>query len=105
MKLLAVVAIGVTALIGSPTTGDAKSKLLTNSCQTILEGAEINWSTAEFLEKRLLNLAEKIAAAARENRSADSVKLDAAITKTNVDIDERIAVVADYAQIYSTFCK
>ena len=105
MKLLAVVAIGVIALIGSPTKGAAKSELLTNSCPTILEGAEINWRTAEILEERLLNLAEKIAAAARENRRADSEKLDADITRTNADIAERIAVVADYAQIYSTFCK
>lgn len=105
MKLLAVVAIGVIALIGSPTAGAAKSELLTNSCRTILEGAEINWKTAEVLEKRLLILGDKLAAAARENRSADSVKLNADMTNTGVAIDGRIAVVAHYAQIYSTFCK
>ena len=105
MKLLAVAAIGVIALIGSPAVGAAKSELLTNSCRTILRGAEINWETAEILEKRLLDLGDKLAAAARENRSADSVKLNDDLKNTNVAIDGRIAVVADYAQIYSTFCK
>ena len=43
MKLLAVVAIGVIVLLGSPTTGAAKSELEPEVCEVILDAAKMSW--------------------------------------------------------------
>ena len=60
MKLLAVVAIGVIALIASPTTGAAKSELTPKVCETILAGAKISWQQMVIYGRRLMTLSESI---------------------------------------------
>ena len=105
MKLLAVVAIGVVALFGSPTTGAAKSELLTNSCQTILEGAEGSWKLVQFYQERAQEVGDKLGKASRSGRSTDFDKLDKEFARLAREQAEQMEIMANYAQIYSTFCK
>ena len=103
MKLLAVVAIGVTALIGSPTTGAAKSAFSSYYCEHIFKGDENSWYTVQEYRDRIDHLAEKLIEAAQERRDTD--ELDEVITRLTGEKAGYVKVAADYAQIYSTFCK
>ena len=99
MKLLAVVAIGVTALIGSPTTGAAKSERLTNSCGALLKQAEASWLFAQIFQKRREEIAKQPGIA----KNID--KFEEELTRITSAETEQLEIVATYAQIYAAFCK
>ncbi len=96
MKLLAVVAIGVIVLLGSPTTGAAKSELEPEVCEVILDAAKMSWQ--HFT--RYLNSRWTLDARLREGQS---YREEAA--KLRRKREAQVKLMADYAQIYSAFCK
>ena len=105
MKLLAVVAIGVIALIGAPTTGAAKSLLLTKSCGAFLKNAEATWRTAESIQERAQEVGDKLGKAAQSGRSNDFDKFSEEWGRLARENNELLEIIANYAQIYAAFCK
>ena len=96
MKLLAVAAIGVIALIGSPTKGAAKSELPPENCEAILAGAKMSWQHMVRYARSQFTLSERL-------REGQSYKEDAA--KPRRKKEAQVKLMADYAQIYPAFCK
>ena len=105
MKLLAVVAIGVITLIGAPTTGAAKSERLTKSCGAFLEDAEASWMIVQFLRKRVQEVGKQLSKPQRSAQSSDSDKFDEELARVAREQIQQVEIMADYAQIYSAFCK
>ena len=96
MRLLAIFAIGVTALFGSPTMGAAKSELPPETYEAILDSAKMKWSNILLYAGRYITLDERLL----EHQSYDK---EAA--KLRRKREAQVKLMADYAQIYSALCK
>ena len=96
MRLLAVVAIAVIAVIGSPTTGTAKSELTPEVCEAILASAKISWQHIVRYGRSQITLTERL----REAQSYDKE-----YAKLRRKKEEQMKLMANYAQIYTAFCK
>ncbi|MEE2754072.1 MAG: hypothetical protein VX910_08830 [Candidatus Latescibacterota bacterium] len=96
MKLLVAVAIGLIALIGSSNTGAAKSKLPPGTCEVILDGAKMSWQHMARYARSQWTLDERL-------REGQSYKEEYA--KLRRKKEAQVKLMADYAQIYSAFCK
>ena len=105
MKELAIVAIGVIALIGSPTAGAAKSERLKNSCGTFVENAESSWKLVQFYQERAQEVGDKLGKASRSGRATDFDKVDKGFARLAREQGEQLEIMANYAQIITVFCK
>ena len=103
MKLLAIVAIGVIACLGTPDVGFAKSRF-GKECSKIHEDAHSAYTRVGLFDTLHLDLFKKNLAYYEANKM-NSPDLQNKMKAANETLREVLANAAHYAQIYSAFCK
>ena len=112
MKLLAVAAIGVTALIGSPTTGAADpvteavmKESLRKQCGAFLEDAVSSWRGVQLFRHAAKDVRDKMGKAAIPEQTSDVVNFSEELETLERLQSAKLEIMANYAQIYAAFCK
>ena len=104
MKLLAVVAIGVIACLGTPVLAK-KYRSIENDCGIIKHRVDRAW----YWWKDYLHFRDKASDELFDSKLPPHSKrfkeLDSEIDHYNEKLDYTIRKIAHFAQVYSTFCK